>query len=238
MCHQITPHHSAKSALQRHLKLITLLCCCLLLVSSVASAQSGRKQKKTTPEPPPQGVKAPEKTEDSAKGHSDSDQPLPEEKEKEKAPAHRFLVATDLPEVYIPLMYLTIVREGCVRELRTNPTIQATEAQQMNRAEAIKTAKNGENVYVIWMELRADNYSNDGFELLFALFEPKTGKQIASGFGYPTMQSGRNPLPPIGASRVEVRLELSGRDVARRAMAKLQSAPGGKGRFPTTSAGN
>src|SRR5581483_1183677 len=85
------------------------------------------------------------------------------------------------------------------------------------------------------MELRADNYSNDGFELLFALFEPKTGKQIASGFGYPTMQSGRNPLPPIGASRVarwqNFRARRAGKAASRRPAPAIENGERSRGRI-------
>lgn len=224
--------------LSSRLKLISFLALCLLIVAgSAALAQSGRKQKKTTPEPPPQGVKMPEEKSDP-KGHSDSDAPQPEDKQKEKAPALHFLVGTSMQENFnVPMMYTDIAREGCLRELRTNPAVQVTAINNLTRGEAIEAAKKDDKRYVIWMELVVDQFTAntyEGFDLRFMLFEPKTGKVLATGSGYPQTQTGRTPLPPIGMNRAEVRVELAGRDVARRVLSRLNVQP--KGRFPLISA--
>jgi hypothetical protein len=219
------------------LKLMFILSLCLIVTSALAMAQSGRKQKKSVPEPPPQGVKAPEeKPEQPAPGHSDSDAPQADDKEKEKAPALRFLVGSAMPENFnVPMMYADIAREGCQRELRTNPAVIVSAQSNMTRGEAINAAKKDDKTYVVWIELVVDQFTAntyEGFDLRFALFEPKTGKVLATGSGYPQAQTGRTPLPPIGASRAEVRLELAGRDVGRRVLARLNVQP--KNRFPVT----
>ncbi|MFN0119283.1 MAG: hypothetical protein ACKV2V_02155 [Blastocatellia bacterium] len=202
------PHHG-----------IMALCVALLLsvCATGALAQSGRKQKKSTPEPPPQGVKIPEeKPAEDTKGHSDSDAADPDA-EKEKGPARRFLVGVEMPDMYVPMYYTDLARSGCVRELRTNPLMQVMESQTMTRGEAIQIAKKEENTWVVVLELRADQFSGgDGFSLMFSVFEPKTARIIASGYGYPVSQAGGIPLPPMGSSRVEYRVQLAGMDAGRR----------------------
>lgn len=209
--------------------------CLLVAVGSVSLAQSGRKQKKTTPEPPPQGVKIPDdKAADAPKGHSDSDAPSDEEKQKAKAPTLHLLVGMAMQDNFnVPMMYNDIAREGCLRELRANPAIEVTATSNMTRGEAIEAAKKDDKRYVVWMELVVDQFTantSDGFDLRFTLFEPKTGKVLTSGSGYPQMQTTGSPLPPIGMNRGQVRVELAGRDVARRVMSRLNAQP--RGRFP------
>jgi hypothetical protein len=63
--------------------------------------------------------------------------------------------------------------------------------------------------------------SNTGVDLRYTVFEPKTGKVVGTGSGYPSQPSGRMPVPPIGASRDQIYLEWMGRDVARQVMKRL-----------------
>lgn len=207
-----------------------LLTCLLLAAASAVLAQSGRKQKKTAPEPPPQGVKAPEKTPEVPKDHSDSDQPTSEKPADKEKTAVSFIVGTGMSDMNLPMSFSSIAREGCLRELRAGTFVNATESINMTRSEAIEVAKKSDKTYVILMELEIDRMTGNDVEVRFTLYEPKTGRQIASGVGYPATQTRGIPLPPLGGSRIEVRIELSARDVAHRVMNKLQVRPGGK--FP------
>jgi hypothetical protein len=210
----------------------------LLGLSVVASAQSGRKQKKTVSEPPPQGVKMPESksdpvagssdsTGDKSGGHSDSDQAAKDEAdEKERARRPAYYVGISNLDAFsnIPLAYLRFPLDGCVRELRRGYSREVTDNINMTRSEAIEAAKRDERTYVVYLELdaRSSNQGGSGnVEVRFYLYEPKTAKVIASGFGYPQMNAGRVPLP-IGTSRLDVQMELMGRDVARQVLERVR----------------
>ncbi len=211
-------------------RMSVLLICLLCVTGSLALAQSGRRQKKTAPEPPPQGVKAPEKTPEAPKDHSDSDQqPAEKPADKEKASAS-FLVGTGLTDMNLPMSFSSIASEGCLRELRATAFVNATGTVNMTRGEAIEAAKKSDKTYVILLELELDRMTGNDVEVRFVLYEPKTGKQLASGVGYPAAQTRGIPLPPLGGSRIEMRIELSARDVAHRVMNKIQV--GQRGRFP------
>lgn len=210
--------------------LLFLMACGAMVIT--ASAQSGRKQKKPYPEPPPQGVKMPEEKKDApATGTSESDAPPPEEKDKPKEPTFKFLVGTDSMDMNIPMWASTVIRDGCTRELRRNPVNQVSEINQMTRSGAVDAAKKDE-VFAVLIEVVADRMgtSNDGVEVRFAVFEPKSGRQVFSGIGFPVQQAGPLGLPPIGANNTQYRLELMGRDVGRQVMSKLNAGP--KGKFP------
>jgi hypothetical protein len=216
MRHLVTLRRFRLPELSARVKLVGVLCACLLLFASASAfGQSGRKQKKTDPQPPVQGINQPEKA--VAPAPETEAQP---EKPKEDAPV--ILVATDLPDMSISLVFADIAREGCLRELRQVRTLNIKEARNQNRSDAIKAAKNDDRTTVVWMELRIDsmNASSGGFDLRYTIFEPKTGKVIGTGSGYPA-QPDRLPVPPIGATRAEVMVEWAGRDVGRQVLKKL-----------------
>lgn len=194
-----------------------IACSLLVLLSVFAFAQSGRKQKKTETQPPVQGVNRPELR----------TQPEPEpepEKEKEKKPQRVAMVATDMPDMNISSYYPDMARRGCLEQLRElSRSIQLREANNQNRSDAMKVAKEGDETYVIWMEFLIDRMgtSRGGFELRYWVFEPKTAKIVASGTGFPQQPRTRVPLPPIGSSQPAVLADWAGRDVAEQVARKL-----------------
>jgi len=196
---------------------IALVVCSLMLAIAPALGQSGRKQKKPTPEPPVQGVNQPQTSTEKTEPASET----PAEKPKEKGPA--ILVATEMADMAISSIFPDIAREGCMRELREGARgLEIRDARNQTRADAIKAAKEDDRTYVVWMQFELDRMgtSTTGFDLRYTIFEPKTGKVLGSGSGYPVSGS-RMPVPPIGASRAEVQAEWAGRDVAHQVLKRL-----------------
>jgi hypothetical protein len=192
---------------------------CLMLFSSVAGwGQSGRRQKRPEAEPPIQGVNRPETRTQS--------EPIPlaeEQVARQKGPG--LLLMTGTPDVMIPLFLADAVTRGCLEELR--PLLRGDhdlrEERNQNRSDAIKAAKTEEGYYVLLLEVEADRVgtSRTGVEVRYTIFEPKTGKVVGSGMGFPTQPTGGMSAPPIGASRQQVLLDWVGRDIARQVVRRL-----------------
>ncbi len=201
--------------------LIVALLFCLLMLDAIALAQSGRKQKKTEPQPPVQGVNQPE-------ARTVPEPEVTPEKPKEKDLGRSVIVSTAMADIGISSFYPDASRRGCIQELREAlRTIQISEERNQHRSDAIKAAKNDDKTYVVWMEFEVDRMgtSSYGFELRYTVFEPKTAKIVASGYGYPQQPSGPLGLPPIGSSRADVYADWAGRDVARQVMKRLGWVP-------------
>jgi hypothetical protein len=200
-----------------NLKLIFAALFCLLLLDAATSAQSGRKQKKADPQPPVQGVNQPE-------ARTVPEPEVAPDKPKEKDPGRALMVSTDMADIGISSFYPDAARQGCIREFRNvMRAIDIREERNQHRSDAIKAAKGDDRTYVVWMEFEVDRMgtSSYGFELRYTVFEPKTAKIVASGYGYPQQPSGPIGLPPIGSSRADVYADWAGRDVARQVMKRL-----------------
>ena len=201
--------------------IIALLCCSLML-AAIASAQSGRKQKKADPQPPVQGVNRPE-----LRTQAEPEAEVEKPKEKEKGP--ELVIMTGMGDMDVPMYYTDTAREACLRELRDElKTADLRESRNQSRGDAIKTAKEDEHTYVVWMEVLYDRFgstNSSGVDLRYTVFEPKTAKVAASGSGYPTQPNRGVPIPPIGASRAQVYLEWMGRDVAQQVIKRLHLRP-------------
>jgi hypothetical protein len=203
--------------MRRNLKPIFAALICLLALGALASGQSGRKQKKVEAQPPVQGVNQPD-------ARTVPEPEVAPEKQKEKEPERSVLVSTALPDIGISSYYPDASRRGCMEQLRKDlRVIQISEERNQHRGDAIKYAKDGDKTYVIYMEFEADRMgtSNYGFELRYTVYEPKTAKIVASGYGYPQQPTGPISLPPMGGSRVDVYADWAGRDVARQVMKRL-----------------
>jgi hypothetical protein len=203
--------------MRRNLKPLFAALFCLLMLNAIAFGQSGRKQKKADPQPPIQGVNQPE-------ARTVPEPEVVPEKPKEKDPGHSVMVSTAMADIGVSSFYPDASRRGCIDEFRKAlRTIQISEERNQHRSDAIKYAKDGDNTYVVWMEFEVDRFgtTNYGFELRYTVFEPKTGKVVASGYGYPRQPTGPISLPPIGASRVDVYADWAGRDVALQVMKRL-----------------
>jgi hypothetical protein len=208
--------------MRRNLNLIFVLLTFALLLGAMAHAQSGRKQKKADPQPPVQGVNRPE-----LRTQPEPEVEVEKPKEKEKGPG--LMIATGMGDIDVPLYYTDIAREACLRELRDElKTADLREARNQSRGEAMKTAKDDDRTYVVWMEVLYDRFgsvNSTGVDLRYTVFEPKTGKIAASGSGYPTQPTRGVPIPPIGASRAQVYLDWMGRDVAQQVIRRLGLRP-------------
>ncbi|MCG3163142.1 MAG: hypothetical protein JMDDDDMK_04525 [Acidobacteria bacterium] len=194
---------------------------CLLMLATLASAQSGRKQKKAEPQPPVQGVNQPE-------ARTVPEPEVEPEKPKEKDLGRSVIVSTAMADIGISSYYPDASRRGCIQELReVLRTVQISEDRNQHRSDAIKAAKNDDKTYVVWMEFEVDRMgtSSYGFELRYTVFEPKTAKVVATGYGYPQQPSGPLSLPPIGGSRSEIYADWAGRDVARQVVKRLGWVP-------------
>jgi hypothetical protein len=217
----LTVHFNSRRHSMRRI-FIMLLCAALLSVS--AAAQSGRKQKKADPLPPVQGVNQPEaRTVPETEVAPEADQ-----KPKE-TPKTGFQIMSDMGEMGVPLYYNDTARIACLQELHKQlPGLQVSDGgSNKNRSDALRAAKDSDTVYVILLELVIDRMgtSSSGLELRFTLYEPKTGKQVMFGTGFPVPPQGI-PSPPIGMSRDQLSLEWAGRDVAQRVIDKLKLKPG------------
>src|SRR5262245_48726662 len=182
--------------MRRNLHLTFTSGCCVLLfivIASIAMGQSGRKQKKADPAPPVQGVNQPEL-------RTQPEPTVEPEKEKKKEPDRVLMVSTEMPDMGISMYYPDLARRGCMEEIRDHlKGVVLREASNQNRSDAMKAAKDTEDTYVVWMQFQADRFtasSRGGFELRYTIFEPKTGKMLGSGAGYPQQPQTRVPLPP------------------------------------------
>lgn len=203
--------------MRHNLKFATAIAVCVLMLGALAFAQSGRKQKKAEVQPPVQGVNQPE-TRTVAEPEVAPEKP----KEKEKGPA--ILVSTAMTDLEIPGFYADVAREGCLNEFRRElKTVELRGERNQHRSDAMKAAKEDERTYVVWIELTYDRMgagSMNGLDMRYTIFEPKTGKIVGTGAGYPRQPSGVG-LPPLGGSRDQVYVDWAGRDIAQQVIKRL-----------------
>jgi hypothetical protein len=205
--------------MRRNLKTVSAASMCLLALAAFAistSGQSGRKQKKSAPQPPVQGVNQPD-------ARTVPEPEVSPDENKKKEPQRAIMVWTELPDIGISSYYPDTARRGCMEEFRrVMRSIDITEGRDQHRSEAIKAAKDSDHAYLLYMEFRIDQMaSNNGFDLRYTIFEPKTAKVVGTGSGYPQQPSGPISLPPIGGARTDVYVDWAGRDVARQVMKRL-----------------
>lgn len=194
-----------------------------------AYAQSGRRStsKPVTPAPP---VSAPEKV-----------------PAKPEAPKLQFLVSADDPSPFssVPSFYSYTVLDTCIDRLGDAPGIVATPAaRRMNRAEAIKTAKEEKERYVVWLQVSDDlgdsssQVRNTAQKLYvyYFVFEPVTGKVKASGRTYQGSYKVGNVGISGPASRnavySEYEVKQSAREAAEKVLAAFQIKLSDGGRWP------
>ena len=93
------------------------------------------------------------------------------------------------------------------------------------RWEARETALGEDEAWVVWLELRwQQTITRDAtpFKLRYLLFEPRTGKIVASGYGRGVRQTWGRPLP---RTSIEDQLRTAGRDIADQVVSELTKAP-------------
>ncbi len=200
-------------------KSLVVLIGCLLLLGTVAVAQSGRKQKKADPQPVIQGVNQPE-----ARTVPEPEVAPEKPKEKPVEKGKAIQISSAMGDMEIPMYYTTAVSDGCLDQLRRElKTAQLSSERNQTRSDAMKAAKESEDLFVVWIELqysRVGAGSMNGVDVRFTVFEPKTGKQIFFGTGFPRQPQGM-PIPPMGGSRDQMALDWAGRDIADQVIRKL-----------------
>lgn len=199
-----------------NLKSLAVMVCCVWLLGAVAAAQSGRKQKKADPQPVVQGVNNPD-------ARTVPEPEVVPEKPKEVEKGKAVMISSAMTDIEIPGFYADTAREACLNELRREvKTIQLSSERNQHRSDAMKAAKDGDT-FVVWIELIYDRMgagSMNGLDMRFTVFEPKTGKPIAFGSGYPRQPGGMS-APPIGASRDQMYVDWAGRDIAQQIIKRL-----------------
>lgn len=197
--------------------LAALSLCLLCAASPPSAAQSGRRQ----PPPEPAGD-APTISRPRRAG------------KQEPALPDSFIVATafaddtrgaDAQTSYTPPPGLeSEARGGCVLELRRTPGMKVVEDEDVARWEAREAALAESRTWVVWMELRWDKtmttYDPSPFRLRYLLFEPGTGRIVASGVGRGVRQTWGRPLPRPASLEEQVR--QAGRNVAEQILSELR----------------
>ncbi len=191
----------------------------LLLCVVSATAQSGRR---TT------GGSTTTSTTTSVSG------PKPIEKKPEPAPKVQLLVGIDGHPAFttIPFYIYDTVLENCIRRLGDAEIVFATSAgNNMNRAEARKSAKQETTRWVVSLEIRsvyADagkqvRNGQDEFYVDYTVIEPETGNIKRSGRTnqhiYPNGRGGITSPSRNGAIYSEYSIKQAAREAADRILA-------------------
>jgi hypothetical protein len=214
---------------QHHWTLQTLsILVAIVFASGVAAyAQSGRRST-SKPAPPVAGPeKAPAK--------------------KAEAPKLQFLVAAEDPSPFnsVPSFFSYTVLDTCIERLGDAPGVAATPAaRRMNRAEAIKTAKEEKDRFVVWLQV-SDEFMDSSPQVRntsqrlyvnYIVLEPATGKTKTSGRTYQgTYKVGNVGIsgpPSRNAVYSEYEVKQSAREAAEKVLAAFQIKLNGGGRWP------
>ncbi len=203
--------HPERGLPQFHLwRMIASFLCVMVATCSISEAQSGRKQNQAEPKP----------------ASPNSSEPVKRGK-KEQAPL-AFVVVTSAPN-YHQNHYQTVnhdveyyARGGCLPELKKIQGAKVIEDEDVSRWEAREMARTEDQGWVIWMELKWGeglSVNPASFRLRYLLFEARSGKTIASGYGNPNRQTWGQPQPPQAG--IEEQARQAGRDIARQVMSEL-----------------
>jgi hypothetical protein len=207
------------------LRLVITAAVALALISMTAAAQSGRRLPKSAPTPEP------------------SLQPAPAAKPAEKPkPALKLIVGAEQRDFIsgLPSYLIGSVVKACADRLDAAPSVEVTVSyRDLNRGEAIKTAKAEKEAYVVWLQLGTDRLNYDrqidinDLYLQYVVYAPVTAKIAANGRTYP-QGYGRggvivNPgrLPGNNLPYIEQALKQAARVAAERILdALIADIPG------------
>ena len=193
--------------------LYVTFCVALVAMCSLAIvAQSGRRGHKTTPPIP---VPTPE-----------TPQPTPTPAPKLK-PEFTFVVGIDKTGDFtrISLNAFSGVLRSCSDRLDEAPSVDsAIASHDMSRAEAVRKAKEGSDTYVVWLQLRPNNFSgqtgvyDDPYNVYvqYSVFAPTTGKQLTSGNTYPEGYRNKRIRVPTPTTEGDYYLNQAARGAAER----------------------
>lgn len=197
-----------------------LLSLLLSLVTAFGAAgQSGRKPPKLPKSPDP----LPQKQEEP---------PIAPPSEQKSGPKIPVKVVWQSYGIGSSSVYSRSVQESCLDELSKAGSVAAsTTSKEVNRKEAIDTAKASTDMYVVWFQLEPDPTYNDRagigsipaqyLVISYYVYTPTTGKTKGSGRVYQRpVGPGGLPVPGTGSSGY-YSLEYAGREMADRVLATL-----------------
>jgi hypothetical protein len=174
-------------------------------------AQSGRrvrKPEKATPVPTPEATPAPAPT-------------------PKREPTITFIVGIEKFGDFsrIPLYASSGVLRSCADRLDESGLVKAeTTSTEMSRADAVRLAKSEKGAHVVWLQLRANNFSgrttvsddpNDVY-VQYAVFAPTTAKQVTSGNIYPDAYRNARVRVPTSTTQGDYYLNQAARGAAER----------------------
>jgi len=188
------------------LALALVATCALAIV-----AQSGRRVRKpetAIPVPTPEATPAPAPT------------PKPE-------PTFTFMVGMEKFGDFsrISLDAYSGVLRSCADRLDDSSLVKAeTTSREMSRADAIRQAKSEQHAYVVWLQLRANNFSGqtsvyddpNNVYVQYAVFAPSTAKQVTSGNIYPDAYRNKRVRVPTSTTQGDYYLNQAARGAAER----------------------
>jgi hypothetical protein len=184
----------------------------LVAICAVATfAQSGRRVRKSEiaiPVPTPEATPAPSPT------------PRPE-------PTFRFIVGMEKFGDFSRLSLYTYsgVLRSCADRLDDSSLVKAeTTSREMSRADAIRQAKSENGAYVVWIQLRPNNFSGqssvyddaNNVYVQYVVFAPTTAKQVTSGNTYPEAYRNARVRLPTSSTEGNYYLNQAARGAAER----------------------
>lgn len=203
-------------------RIASLFLCALFLlgVVAIAEGQSGRRVPKrpTAPDPFPP---------------ASSEPPVSSPSPQNDKVATPILVAMYLPDVGTSAIYSRIVIDGFMERTQKNAGVKVRTGKELNRKEAIDSAKQSKDSYVVWFQLQQDRvntsgYGVDPFSLYvdYYIFEPVTGKTRTSGHVYQRTNRGVGGAPwpapnPRSTGAAEYSLRYAGVELAERVLDTL-----------------
>lgn len=196
--------------------LVLLFCLSLtVLLASQAIAQSGRRLPKLPPKPtetkPPKEPPAEENTTTKA---------------QEKLPPVSVLVTYQYDNFMGSTYMVNAVIDGCLGRLQKAMGVKAQFGKNMNRKEASDFAKASADTFVVWFELKSENFGPDdgrnspqSYYVSYIVFAHSTGKSKSAGHVY-QRQRGALPLPSTNAG-ADYNLRRAGQELADRVLGAL-----------------
>ena len=210
-------HESLQLRRPTGLAILTLLGLVFIFVLTVV-AQSGRRGRGSSSPPPPTPEASPSPT---------------ATKSPEKA-GRSIVLGIDAHDMFsnIPRYFNDTVLDSCAERLNSKLSVKVTTSRDMNRAEAVKSAKAEKEAYVALIQLRVDTMGSSGRNadlsrvyIEYFVLAPTSAKQVGSGnvyqqsLGYKGVIVGR---PNSGdVVTVEYRLKQAARDAADRILSDL-----------------
>jgi len=185
----------------------------LLFISALAViAQSGRHARKPSSPSPPVVVEE----------ATPSPTPL-----VRPTPAFNFVVGIDKIGDFTRVSGYTMsgVLRNCADRFNDAPAARGTvSGQNMTRADAIKQAKAEKTSYIVWLQLRANNFRGspgvyddpNNVYIQYVVLAPQTAKQMTQGNTYPEAYHNQRIRVPSTASAGDYYLNMAARGAAER----------------------